>query len=466
MCGIVGMFDGSKSKDRVAAELYMALCLLQHRGKEGAGIAVSDGQTPRCIKDVGTVPHVFGDDLFTKWDGESGIGHVRYSTSGAGGPDNVQPIPGLFREKPFFLAHNGNLVRHRELRESLKTRGYDFKTTTDTEIVAALIHYSAQETFEEAFIDALLQIEGAYAFVALYEGRVLGVRDPFGNRTLVIGEGREMIMLASESAIMDVLHVKPLRDVQPGEMIVIDPAKNKWYSIYRLPKRERKLCVFEAVYFHRPDSMFDGQRVQSSREAMGHYLWQEHPVAADIVVPIPNSGRFAAVGVARESRLPLEEAFCRSDNLGRTFIEPVGRARARSLSLKLNIIPELVVGKRVVVVDDSIVRANVMKGVVQHLRRAGAREIHLRISSPMYTFPCFYGIDTYRVKDELVAARAQGDVEYIRREIGADSLAYLSLEKLLAAAGGNGGSGFCHACFSGEYHIPIEKQLVTIGERS
>ena len=346
-------------------------------------------------------------------------------------------------------------MRYAERRETLERNGYPFTTTTDTEFIAALIHYSKKDTFEDALRDALGGVEGTYSIVALYRDKVFGVRDPSGNRPLVIGEGRGMIVLVSESAACDVLDIRVVRDVAAGEMIVVDPNVNGWYS-HRQPATE-KFCIFEFVYFLRPDSKFGGKRVILVREEMGRTLWQEHPVEADIVVPIPDSGSAAAAGLAEEARLPLKQlGLFRSHYVGRTFIEPI-KERVRALNIKLNPIREIVEGKRIVLVDDSIVRASVIKRVIRQLRGKGAAEIHVRISSPPYIAPCFYGIDTYRVDKELIAQRLGGDVEAIRREIGADTLGYLSIGGLKKAVSGDAAHpGFCDACFTGNYHIPIK----------
>jgi amidophosphoribosyltransferase len=460
MCGVIG---GVSSHEDIAPELYAGMWSLQHRGQESAGM-ITDGKGGcHAIKGMGTVETVFGGSALSELAGRGGIGHVRYSTTGESSPENIQPVEGVFKGIPFWLAHNGNLVRYEGMRNDLQEAGYRFKTTTDTEVIAALVARSPMPSFEEALADALSQVHGTYALIALYAGRVIGVRDPIENRPLVIGAGRGITLLASESAACDVLRLKTLREVEGGEMVVLDPVLHNWYS-HRRPHAERRQCIFEPVYFFRPDSMVffrpgssvPGQRAQSVREQMGRSLWRESPVSADMVVPVPDSGNFAASGLAKESGLPFEMAIFRSHYIGRTFIKPIGPERARSLSMKFNIIPEIVQGRKVVLVDDSIVRANVMRKVVGLLRSAGTREIHVRISSPPYRNPCFYGIDTYRVTDELVARRCGGDVELIRREIGADSLAFLSLEELKKAAGGGVEDGFCDACFSGNYPIPVK----------
>src|SRR3989344_7765139 len=455
MCGIIGAV--SREDNNVAPEIYAGLWSLQHRGKESAGMVTYEDGKLEFERGMGTVETVFGDNILSRLCGKSGIGHVRYSTAGESSLTNAQPVSGYFQGEQFWLAHNGNLVRYMDLRSTTEKNGYAFQTTIDTELIAALIHLSKCADFGDALEDALSKVEGTYALIALYRGQVFGVRDPTGNRPLVIGKGRGMTILASESAACDVLAIQTLRDVEPGEMIVIDPVLGNWYNIKNTRvSAPEKFCIFEYVYFLRPDSKFLGRRAQSVREQMGRYLWHEHPVHADMVIPVPDSGNFAAFGLSKESGLPTEMALFRSHYVGRTFIEPLGKKRSSHLRIKFNVIPEIVHDKRVVLVDDSIVRASVMRGVIELLRLAGAKEIHVRISCPPYLHPCYYGIDTYRVKGELIAKRHGGDIEMIRREIGADSLGYLSLEKLKQAVSGKNSFDFCDACFSGNYHIPIK----------
>lgn len=458
MCGIIGAVS---SRGDVAPDIYIGLWTLQHRGQESAGIVVRGADGYHAKKGMGTVDTVFfGDRALSGLKGGSGIGHTRYSTTGGSTGENVQPVEGCFRGVPFWLSHNGNLVRYGALKTELERGGYRFKTTTDTEVIAALVGRSSAHRFEDALSEALAAVEGTYALVALYDERVVGVRDPAGNRPLVIGAGEGLTVLASESATCDVLDILTLRDVAPGEMVVIDSAAGNWYRYRTVPAAE-KFCIFEFVYFLRPDSRFLGRGAQAVRERMGRFLWREAPVDADIVISVPDSGNCAAEGVAMESGLPLKMlGIFRSHYVGRTFIEPIGPKRARELNIKFNPIADIVRGKRLVVVDDSIVRANVAKKVVGLLREKGAKEIHMRISSPPYCHPCHYGIDTYRVEDELAGRRHRGDVELIRQEIGADTLHYLSLEKLKEAVSGGGAGdcevGFCDACFTGDYPIPVK----------
>lgn len=463
MCGVIGLV--SRVAD-AAEDIYAGLWSLQHRGKESAGIATFDGSKYFVKKDMGTVEIVFGDQALISLKGQSGIGHVRYSTTGGSTIDNAHPIEGFFRGSPFWVAHNGNLVGVEKIKNECAALGYVFQTNTDTEMIAALICYSQKEKFEDALKEALSLVKGTYALTVLYKNNVYGARDKTGNRPLCIGFGRGIFVLASESATCDVLGVEFLRDVYPGEIVTLnkDPFCVQFDKILEPPQlhiNNQKPCLFEYVYFLRPDSIFNGRRAQLVREEMGKRLWQESKVSADIVVAIPDSGNFAASGVSQESGLPLVAALFRSHYVGRTFIEPLHERREKGLRIKLNIIPELVSGKRVVVVDDSIVRSTVIKRVIKMLREAQAKEIHVRVSSPPYKYPCYYGIDTYKVGEKLIASRL-GDIEEIRKEIGADSLAYLSLDSLKKAVSQFRNDelnkeNFCDACFSGNYHIPIKE---------
>lgn len=464
MCGIVGMV----STKEVSARMYLGLWSSQHRGKESAGVVTYDGITYHECRRMGTIEVALdGEEKLSSLRGKSGIGQVRYSTTGGSTIKNVQPIVGSFRDVPFWIAHNGNLVNTDSLRSRCLEMGYLFSTTTDTEVIAALIHFSDKQDFETALVDALEMVVGTYALTVLFGNKVYGVRDPSGNRPLILGgDHREGIfMFASETAAFDVLGLKDWPgELCPGEIILIDSPKS--FEVRHILKNSdngnvKKLCLFEYIYFQRPDSALLGRRIQLVREAMGRALWYECPVQADIVVAVPDSGNAAAKGLAKASGLSLEDAFLRSHFIGRTFIEPIKEQREEKLRIKLNIIPEIVAGKRVVVVDDSIVRATVAPKVVQMLRKAGASEIHFRVSSPPYQHPCYYGIDTYRVSDELVARRHAGNVDAIRREIGADSLYYLSLDGAKEAVIYTGTESlerldFCDACFTGNYEIGRE----------
>lgn len=463
MCGILGVVAENAE---VNQEIYTGLWSEQHRGQESAGIVTYDGVGYHEKRAMGTVDIALRNDLGPLL-GRVGIGHVRYSNTGGSTIENAQPIEGVFRSVPFWIAHNGNLTNFEELRQECLDRGYFFRTTTDTEVIAALTYFNEDHNFEDALRQTLLRLKGTYSLVLLYKDTVYGIRDKSGNRPLVYGEGRGIRVLASESVSCDVLGIKYITDVYPGEMFTLkgsepyscfDPATNRVNDFLK----NQKFCIFEYVYFKRPDSIFDGRRIKAPQIQMGRNLWRESPVEADCVIPVLDSGKFAAVGLSLESGLPIEEALFRSHYVGRTFIEPIQERREKGLRIKHNPITEDIEGKRIVVVDDSIIRSTTMKRVVVMLREASAKEVHVRISSPPYRHPCYYGIDTYRVKDELIAKRLNGDVEAIRQEIGADSLYYISLEGLkrsvVEASGPTshiGMTNFCDACFSGDYYIPI-----------
>lgn len=465
MCGILGVI--SQETD-VAEDLYLGLWSLLHRGQESSGMVTYDNNSYHHEKGMGTVEVVFGGDTLRRLKGRIGIGHVRYSTTGESSLQNAQPIEGSFKSAPFWIAHNGNLTNTEILRKECEGRGYFFKTSTDTEVIAALIYFSGAATFEDALKRALRKIEGTYSLTILSRDALYAVRDATSNRPLSMGQGRGCTVFSSESAVYDVLGIKYVRDIQAGEIVKISlenplipvevPFQNKKNAIERP-------CIFEYVYFLRPDSMWYQRRAQLVRERMGRALWQERPTDADIVVPVPDSSNFAGAGLAKESGLPLEMALFRSHYVGRTFIEPIRKRRTGSMRIKFNGIPELVAGKRVIVVDDSIVRGTTTKRVIAILRDAGAREIHMRVSSPQYISPCYYGIDTYRVKNELIAKNHAGNTEEIKKEIGADSLYYLSLDGMRRAITDARDDEhrvlqFCDACFTGNYHIPIPQEII------
>lgn len=463
MCGIVGIVSG---KEDVAEYVRIGLWSLQHRGQESAGVVSYDGRNYLEERGMGMVDFVFRHAPL-QLPGKSAIGHVRYSTTGASNTENIQPVRSEFNGVTFWLGHNGNLINTEELRRDCQERGYNFHTSTDTEVIAALIHFSHAPTFLEALQEALIRVVGTYSLVLLYKNEVYGVRDPTGNLPFMVGGGRDLLVLASESVTCDVLGVKFLREILPGEVVVLrnNPLALETLTIpQKIHMQNRRPCLFEFVYFLRPDGKWEDRRIQLVRELMGEKLWQECPVAADVVIPVPDSGNAAAKGLARAAGLPFEkEALFRSHYVGRTFIEPRDEDRERHLNVKLNPIPELIQNKRLIVVDDSVVRSRVIKRVIKMLRGAGAQEVHIRVSSPPYLWPCFYGKDTYHYhkQGELIAHRHNGDVEAIRKEIGADSLGYLSLGKVKEAVIESGTglkeNNFCDACFTGEYHIGREQ---------
>ena len=452
-CGVVAIHGHAE-----AAKLaYLGLHALQHRGQESAGIVSSDEQRLHTHKAMGLVADIFTEDVLSRLPGRLAIGHTRYSTSGDSSVLNAQPIMVDCNKGMIALAHNGNLVNANLIRHRLEQQGSIFQTTSDTEVVVHLIAQSKEQTLPEAIADALRRIEGAFSLVLMTRDRVFAVRDPRGFRPLAMGRivvsaaeheagHKDAIVFASESCAFDLIGATYEREVKPGEMVVVGP--EGIYSRYYAPKGEQSNCIFEHVYFSRPDSIVFGRPVVESREALGRQLAKEAPVEADIVVPVPDSGVTAAMGYSAESGVPFRFGLIRNHYVGRTFIEPEQSVRDFGVKLKLNPVRSLLEGKRVVLIDDSIVRGTTSRKIVRMVRNAGAREVHMRISCPPTISPCFYGVDTPS-KKQLIAANKS--VEEIRQYIGADSLAYLSLEGMKQACGEGEAPTYCTACYTGKY---------------
>jgi amidophosphoribosyltransferase len=447
-CGIFGVFDHPEAANLA----YLGLYALQHRGQESAGIAATDGSSMHVEKAMGWVSDVFGPERLRKLPGRMAIGHVRYSTAGSSTIRNAQPISASFARGAVALGHNGNLINAEALRKALEATGAIFQSTSDSEVILHLLARADRQNLERALVQALSQVQGAYSLVLLAPDTLIGCRDPHGFRPLVIGRLGDTWLLASETCALDLLEAEFVRDVEPGEIVLID--RHGLRSVKPFPARRPLACVFEYVYFARPDSNLWGQNVYSTRKALGQRLAEEYPVEADIVVPVPDSGVGAALGFAERSGIPFELGLIRNHYVGRTFIEPRQGIRHFGVRIKLNPMPETLGGRRVVVVDDSIVRGTTSRKIVKMVRGAGAREVHVRISSPPIRWPCYYGIDT-PTRKELIGASHQ--VEEIRRYLAADSVGYLSLEGMLKAVGGDGGR-FCHACFSGEYEVGFPRE--------
>ncbi|MBI3471082.1 MAG: amidophosphoribosyltransferase [Candidatus Solibacter usitatus] len=438
---------------------YLGLYALQHRGQESAGIASSDGQEIRCTKDMGHVAEIFTPAVLNELPGEMAIGHTRYSTAGDTVLLNAQPFSVACNKGRVAVAHNGNITNAAELRRELEMEGSIFQASSDTEVILHLVARSRERTLAGALRDAMLQLEGAFSLVFLAQDRIIVARDPHGFRPLAMGQmelsgGRICHVFASETCAFDLIGAVYLNDVEPGEMVIVGPEgiTRERYA----PAAEPAHCVFEHVYFSRPDSIVFGRPVQESREMLGRLLAREAPAPADLVVPVPDSGVAAAIGYSSESGLPFRQALIRNHYIGRTFIEPSQAIRDFGVKLKLNPVRSLLDGKSVVLVDDSIVRGTTSRKIVRMVRQAGAREIHLRISGPPTISPCFYGVDT-PVKSELIAANQS--VEEIRRFVEADTLAYLSMASLRRAVSDDKHE-FCYACYSGNY--PTE--LINIEE--
>lgn len=457
-CGVFGIFGVPEAANLT----YLGLHSLQHRGQESAGIVSTDTERLYAHRAMGLVQDVFGQSVIEKLPGERAIGHVRYSTAGDSGLKNAQPIAVDYAHGSLAVAHNGNLTNFDELRARLEADGSIFQTTSDTELVVHLIARSRQTTTAERVVDALGQVEGAYSMVFLTPDELIAARDPYGFRPLCLGMLKDAYVVASEPPAFHLIGAEFIRDLEPGEVLVIDD--KGLHSLKPLEPKPHRMCIFEYVYFARPDSTIQGISVYEARKRFGHVLAEEHPVEADLVIPVPDSGVASAMGVAEALSLPFELGLIRSHYVGRTFIEPAQSIRHFGVRLKLAPVRSLLEGKRVIVVDDSIVRGTTSQKIVKMLRDVGAREIHLRISSPPTRWPCFYGIDTPS-RGELIAS--SHSVEEITRYITADSLGYLSIEGLRGAVGG---AGYCDACFSGDYPVAIrpredsvKRQLPLVG---
>lgn len=449
-CGVFGVFGSEEAANLT----YLGLHALQHRGKEGAGVASSDGRLIRCHKGRGLVAEVFGGEQISALTGTAAIGHVRYATAGDGSLRNVQPFVARYRDGQIAIAHNGNLVNAGLLRDELEKKGSIFSTSSDTEVVLHLIASSQQDTFISRLVDALMQVQGAYSMVLMTEDTLVAVRDPYGFRPLVLGRRGRARVVASESCAMALVDAELEREVEPGEMVIID--KDGVQSLRPFPRRPRRACIFEHIYFSRPDSIVFGRSVYDTRLELGRRCAVEHPVDADVVIPVPDSGVAGAIGYAEQSGIPYQLGLIRSHFVGRTFIEPTQQIRDFGVKLKLAPVESVIRGKRVVVVDDSLIRGTTTTKLVRMLQGCGSEAVHLRITAPPTIGSCYYGVDTPS-EDELIAH--QLNVEGIRRRLGADSLGYLSLESLRAVEGADRGT-FCEACFSGEYPVDPSPEWV------
>ncbi len=447
MCGVFGIHG----HDEAANIAYLGMHALQHRGQESAGlVAVEDGKLRRHVA-MGLVSDAFNRDVLAKLPGLTAIGHVRYSTAGSSELRNAQPFLFEYSGGTIAIAHNGNLVNAAELRAELEAAGSIFQTSSDTEVIVHLMAKAREPDVLGKLKTALTRVRGAYSLVLLTnDGKMIGVRDPNGFRPLVLGRLKDAYVLSSETCSFDLIEADLLRELEPGEIVVIEKGG---MTSHKMPDvAERTFCVFEHVYFARPDSLVNGKSVYRAREKMGMRLAQEAPVDADVVIPVPDSGVPAAVGYSKQSGIPFEMGLIRSHYVGRTFIEPQDSIRHFGVRLKLSPVRSIVDGKRVVVVDDSLVRGTTSRKIVKMLRAAGAQEVHLRISAPPTTHPCFYGIDT-PTRSELVAA--SHSVEEINRYVTSDTLAYVSHEGMMQAVGTETGKGYCSACFTGKYPVAL-----------
>lgn len=445
-CGVFGVYGHPEAANLV----YLGLYALQHRGQESAGIVSSNGKSLISHRAMGLVADIFSGDVIAKLEGTSAIGHNRYSTTGSTTLKNCQPLVVEYARGGLAVAHNGNLVNFVELREKLEGRGSIFQSSSDSEIMIHLVAGSRAPTIAERVVDALAQLRGAYSLLFLTEREMIAARDPFGFRPLVLGRIKGAVVVASETCALDLVRAEYEREVEPGEVVVIDEGGMR--SLRPFPPAPTRRCIFEYVYFARPDSLLYGRNVYQVRKQQGRALARECPAAADLVVPVPDSGVPAAIGYAEQSRLPFELGLIRSHYVGRTFIEPREAIRHFGVKIKFNPVPAVLEGKRIVLVEDSLVRGTTLRKVIPMLRQAGAREVHLRIAAPPTSHSCFYGIDT-PTRAELLASHQS--VEEIRRFVTADSLGYLSWEGLYAFLGEGPRGGFCDACFTGNYPVEI-----------
>lgn len=456
-CGVFGIYDFDGSD--VASSIYYGLFALQHRGQESCGIAVSETSGPKgkisSYKGMGLVNEVFDEETLEKMKGDIGVGHVRYSTAGASTRENAQPLVLNYVKGTLALAHNGNLINAKELRKDLEYTGAIFQTTIDSEVIA---YHIARErlnskTAEEAVRRACMKLKGAYALVVASPRKLIGARDPFGFKPLCIGKRDNAYILASETCALDTIGATFVRDVRPGEVVTITPEKGieSDFSM-ALPSEQEARCIFEYIYFARPDSHIDGVSVYASRIKAGKFLAMDSPVEADLVTGVPESGNAAALGYSLQSGIPYGTAFVKNGYVGRTFIKPKQSSRESSVQVKLNVLKEAVAGKRVIMIDDSIVRGTTSDRIVRMLREAGAKEVHVRISSPPFLWPCYFGTDIPE-REQLIAYNRS--IEEIRQIIGADSLGYLQLERLSEMAEG---LPICTGCFTGKYPMEPPKE--------
>ena len=451
-CGVVGVYGHPEAANLV----YLGLYALQHRGQESAGIVASTHSKMRLEVGMGLVADVFDPIRILKLPGPLAIGHNRYSTAGKSELVNAQPCMINYSAGSLALAHNGNLVNAQTIRKDLGGKGAIFQSTNDSEVIVHLMAQSKAETFLDRAAEALKQVSGAYSLVLMTKTELLAARDPHGFRPLCLGKLDGSYIVASETCVMDLIEAEFIREIEPGELILINDQGIQ--SFFPFNKAETKHCVFEHIYFARPDSFIFGEHVYTARKNMGRAMAQESPADVDLIVPVPDSGVVSAMGFAEESGIPFEMGLIRNHYVGRTFIEPQSQIRHFGVKLKLNAVKKIIAGKRVAIVDDSIVRGTTARKIVQMLRDAGAKEIHLRISAPPILHSCFYGIDT-PTKEELIAHTH--NLEETRQYLAADSLAYLSLEKMMEVLE-NGKKKFCSACFDGNYPVPIpDKELDT-----
>jgi amidophosphoribosyltransferase len=449
-CGIFGVYSNDEDCN-AAALTYLGLYALQHRGQESAGIVVSDGTHVSVHKNMGLVSNVFNRDILDGLRGRIGIGHVRYSTTGSSLLANAQPLLARCSKGMLAVAHNGNLVNTEDLRKELENGGSVFQTSTDTEVIMNLVARHSRENLADAILKAAQSLKGSYSLVIMSKDALIGLRDPYGVRPMCLGKLADAYILASESCAFSSIGARFIRDIQPGELVMID--RDGLRSYHLPPAPSQAICIFEYIYFARPDSNIDGLNVHMARKAMGRELAKLFQHEADVVIPVPDTGLSTAIGFAEASGIPYDIGLIKNTYVGRTFIQPNQALRDMGVRIKLNPVESVLQGKRVVIIDDTIVRGTTSGKIIHLLREAGAKEVHMCVSAPPITHPCYYGIDT-SVRKELIAS--SHSVEEIRRFIGADSLNYLSLEALYRAVEPK--EGLCVACFNGNYPITIPQE--------
>jgi amidophosphoribosyltransferase len=450
-CGIIGVISWDRAAS-VSVPIYLGLYALQHRGQESAGIATCKNDFMNVKRGSGLLTQVFNQADFQNLTGNIGIGHVRYSTTGSGYFRNVQPIIARYWGGMMAISHNGNIVNSKELRDELIEKGAILHSSSDTEVIPHLIAQQKERDVEQAILHALSRLSGAYSIVMIAGEKLIGIRDPFGFRPLCLGRLLKGYVIASETTALDIMGASFVRDIRPGEMVVSDGNEVRTYTLEQ--KARNALCVFEYIYFARADSVIDGISVYEVRKKLGRELARMSNVSADVVVPVPDSGITTAIGFARESNIPYEIGLFKNSYVGRTFIHPGAEERGSRVKIKLNPIKSVIKGKRVAVVDDSIVRGTTSKMIVKMLRDAGAKEVHLFVSSPPIAHPCFFGIDTSEKKTLIASMQTVDD---IRRFLEADTLTYITIERLSRAVG-MPLNGLCYACFNGDYPVPVVEE--------
>jgi amidophosphoribosyltransferase len=448
-CGVFGVF-GCDDAGKLA---YFGLYALQHRGQESAGIVTSTGKSIHEHKGMGLVPEIFNESILDRLPGHIAAGHVRYSTTGSSIAKNAQPFVVSFAGNTLAIGHNGNLTNARRLRNELERKGSIFQTTMDSEIIVHLLARNLKNGMEEAITQAMSQIEGAYSCVLMTQDQLVAFRDPNGFRPLCLGKLDQGYIVASETCALDLIDAQYLRDIEPGEILIIDKGGLK--TLKPFPERRKTFCIFEFIYFARPDSNIFGQNVYSVRKRLGEKLAEEYPLEADFAMPFPDSGNYASIGFCHGSGIPLEMGVIRNHYVGRTFIEPAQSMRDFGVKVKLNPVREILAQKRVVIIEDSIIRGTTSKMRIKTLREAGAKEVHMMVSCPPHRYPCYYGID-FSTRGELIAC--QHSVEEVKNFIGLDSLCYLSLPGMLEATRLEE-NGFCLACFDGKYPIQPDEDF-------